>query len=154
MKWILLSLVVLLGPAAFALEGEYRVPVQDPALEKYAVTAIKQMSWKNADGEVRLAYHLSEELTGSYDSAIVLKGSSTPEDGVLSLRGDNGEAECLTEKSGLVRCHIEYDHLAFNPGARDVLLAERYSDPVELNGRIMIARRFEADPIGVLSFQP
>ena len=135
--------------APVALKGDYWVPVED-ALKPFGLYPLDDICWFGDGASFGLGYRLPPELTGHDDSMIQLSGvdAGLPS---FKLTSSHGDADCV-RNAGMVSCQIKYRGLKTDMARAKQLLTSEVADAAELGLRLTVTERFQADPIGVISF--
>lgn len=134
-----------------ALTGNYSVPTS-MELQPFASYPLPKVCWFSASDKVVLGYPLPEELTGRNDNVITLSGIA-PAEGPFRLKGDHGTAQCIRSRDLGVSCTVSYGPLNYDDAQREKHLTESFSNSIELTARMEVARSFEGNPLGVITFE-
>lgn len=135
--------------ASGSYAGAYAVPV--PAeLEAAARYPVEHVDWAVAGGVATLHYDLPEGLVGGPVS-ITLAGPIAAGDTSVTLSGEDGVGTCAAVGT-IVTCAEEFAALALpmDQGVIEARAAAEYRGP--LADRVAVSNLFEAEPLGVLTF--
>ena len=138
------------GSDDIRLDGVYSVPVSEPSLEPFASQPVV-VDWRETNGRYRMDYDFPSDLTG-VSQRVSFEGSLTG-DGTIQLTGDLGSASCESDPLGTSFVCIErFPQLAFDLERLERDFERRGLPADEIAQRIEVARLFQSDPIGILSF--
>ena len=150
--WIVVFSSVVPAWAARPLNGEYTVPVADrPELKDAATFSVKLRPDRYETFPTTLEMPLPVELTGVAQT-ILLRQSGADADGVRRFESAQGDASCRKEGRTMV-CEMAFAKLQRDPVALKALLETRAEAPDLIDQRMTVFRRFETEPIGVLSYK-
>jgi hypothetical protein len=153
-RYLSLSTIALLactGASAASLlpEGQYSVPVE-PRLQALATFPLNEIIHRETEGIVTLSYDLPIELTGVAHDRVWLRGDSKsgPE---FKMSGPRGEGSCFRSEKAL-SCSVNLTPVRIDRPHLEEKLRQISSSPAEVLDRLEVARTFESDPIGIVTY--
>lgn len=136
-------------PRATKFEGYYVVPTQHK-LTYSANWKLKNVSWIQTDKNVRASYTLPASLVGE-ETEIMMTGRMS-KDGFFSLDGEKVTATCTQSKAQYV-CLVKFKNLKVDEKLVSTQIQKSYKKIRVAKRRILVARLFAADPLGVIHIQ-
>jgi hypothetical protein len=151
-----LLIAVLLIPAFLWADGEIKNGTYSvPGFEEQtplATFANEYVVTKTPDGKVSLSYNLPEDLVGADPVEINLRGEVTPGATRFTLNSGEGYKADCSQTADHMKCNVNYWGLMLDPDNTAAFLESKYGGKDDLPLRQSIARAFDVEPRGVVSF--
>ncbi len=153
---VLISNLFSVAYAQNAPSPSYTVPLPPELIQELgheATLAINSPKiTMEAQGTTRLEYSLPAELVGPKFPKLVFRTQGYSQTD-FRIQGDHGHGTCTKpQQQTQVTCFIEYKNLDIDLKTVENHLKKSFVNPDEVRRRLMVAVRFEHDPVGILKY--
>lgn len=131
--------------------GSYEVPVDSAELAQVATNPVSVKFRPVGAGLYRLKYDLPTVIAGN-DKGVDLMAQKTSA-GTWQLSGPSGTGTCTESPVGELVCHEKLTGVATNLSEATSAVNALATTRTERAARVEIAKRFNVDPLGVLTFK-
>ncbi len=130
----------------------YTVPT-NRELASYATFKLKNIKFVRNNEAVSAKYSMPSELIGGSSSEIEMTGKLTLHAAFFSMSGKNVEASCSELGKDSYVCLLKFKKDGIRVQENSDYFKKAFADSNEAAQRILVAKNFGADPVGILRIE-